>query len=73
MQRIVRVIGPRPRFLPSPQYETTREGALMLYIRTILRFFQDCLEALTDDDKTAEHRAHEARLAQKRWLEYLSG
>ena len=40
----------------------------MLYIRTILRFFQDCLEALTDDDKTAEHRAHEARLAQKRWL-----
>ena len=33
----------------------------MLYIRTILRFFQDCLEALTDDDKTAEHRAHEAR------------
>jgi hypothetical protein len=40
--------------------------------RQVVRFFLDCLEALTEDDKVAERRAYEARLAQKRWHDFLA-
>lgn len=44
----------------------------MRFFRRTIQFIVDCFEALTEDDKAAERRAHEARLAQQRWQEFLS-
>lgn len=44
-------------------------------VSNVVRFCQDCLEALRDDDDDTvrlQQRAN-ARLKQERWLEYLSG
>ena len=44
------------------------------FVSNVVRFCRDCLEALRDDDETirSQQRA-DARIRQKRWLEYLSG
>ena len=42
------------------------------FFRRTIQFIVDCFEALTEDDTAAERRAHEARLAQQRWHEFLS-
>jgi hypothetical protein len=51
---------------------TPREGAAMRFFRRTIQFIVDCFEALTEDETAAERRAHEARLAQQRWQEFLS-
>ena len=44
----------------------------MRFFRRTIQFIVDCFEALTEDDTAAERRAHQARLAQQRWHEFLS-
>jgi hypothetical protein len=44
----------------------------MQFFRRTIQFIVDCFEALTEDDTAAERRAHQARLAQQRWHEFLS-
>jgi hypothetical protein len=58
--------------LASTAMSTPREGAVMRFFRRTIQFIVDCFEALTEDDTVAERRAHEARLAQQRWHEFLS-
>jgi hypothetical protein len=45
------------------------------FVRNVVRFCRDCLEALHDDDEETVRRRQraDARLKQERWLEYLSG
>ena len=44
----------------------------MQFFRRTIQFIVDCFEALTEDDAAAQRRAHQARLAQQRWHEFLS-
>jgi hypothetical protein len=39
---------------------------------SVVQFFRDCIESLTEDDKATASRAYEARLAQKRWHDFLA-
>ena len=45
------------------------------FVSNVVRFCQDCLEALRDDDEETVRRRQraDARVKQERWLEYLSG
>ena len=45
------------------------------FVKNVIRFCRNCLEALRDDDEEAVNlrRRADARLKQERWLEYLSG
>ncbi len=61
-----------PETTSASSMSTPREGAAMRFFRRTIQFIVDCFEALTEDDTAAERRAHEARLAQQRWHEFLS-
>ena len=61
-----------PETASQSQCQMPREGALMQFFRRTIQFIVDCFEALTEDDTAAERRAHQARLAQQRWHEFLS-
>jgi hypothetical protein len=67
--RLLPRIDRDPSRIANP--DATR-GALMRFVRRTIQFIVDCFEALTEDDAAAERRAHEARLAQQRWHEFLS-
>ena len=63
---------PAPPETTSPAHVDAAKGAVMRFFRRTIQFIVDCFEALTEDDTAAERRAHEARLAQQRWHEFLS-